>query len=82
MVRLAFREDGGYWCAYAADVATMKGAILLGSIAARATQFPEVKRAFMDTMTKMFTLMLKDMGVQVEDYDIVSSDVSNDFTEQ
>ena len=48
--RLAIRVEGLYWVAYIADMGTMEGATVIGSIAMAAANDPGVKAAFMATM--------------------------------
>lgn len=66
-LRLAFRiEDGGFWRVYVAPMDTMQGAVLIGSIAIGAAQYPEVKEKFADAMSTFFQYALKDMGFEAE----------------
>jgi hypothetical protein len=53
-IRLALREEGGWWNAYLAQVGTMDGAKLIGSIAiGAAKKSPAVKAAFQDLMQQV-----------------------------
>jgi hypothetical protein len=67
--RLALRAEGDDWNAYYALPETMENALLLASIKLTlVTNYPEVKRAFMETMKTAVGLMLADVtggkGVQ------------------
>ena len=55
-MRLAFREEGNLWCAYAATIDTMVSAVLLGSIALSLVHDDKaIKQAFMDLMKQCFS---------------------------
>ena len=65
-MRLAFREEGYWWNAYVAEIGTMEGAVLLGSIAMAAVREPSVKEQFMETMKVAFGAVVGDLiGGQV-----------------
>lgn len=71
-LRLAMREEGGFWNAYIAQTNTMKDALLIGSIGIGAvTANPELKQRFMDLMQCAFSDALqRSMGVPVAKWDI------------
>jgi hypothetical protein len=48
--RLALRVEGPFWVAYLADIDSMKGATIIGSIAMSAACDPTVKTTFISTM--------------------------------
>lgn len=59
-MRLAFREEGDYWRAYAASEADMEHALLLGQIALVAVvESGAVKRRFMDLMQETFEILVR-----------------------
>ena len=52
--RLAFRQEGGNWCAYYAPPDTMEGAIFLGSIKLGLVKLNKaLKQSFMDLMQEV-----------------------------
>lgn len=59
--RLALRAEGSFWNAYYAQVGTMDGALLLGSIKLSAAKSdPSIKEAFMAVMRSCVDLAMKD----------------------
>jgi hypothetical protein len=69
-LRLAMRVEGDWWNAYAADMQTMDGAVLIGTIRMRAVRGPSPgcarrKQAFMALMQDVINEFLTDAGATV-----------------
>jgi hypothetical protein len=69
-LRLAMRVEGDWWNAYAADMHTMEGAVLIGTIGMRAVRGPSAgcarrKQAFMALMQDVINEFLTDAGATV-----------------
>jgi hypothetical protein len=61
-LRLAIREEGGFWNAYMAQTDTMEGAKLIGSIVMGAVRQDEkTKKDFMKVMQRVMGLAIKDV---------------------
>ena len=61
-VRLAFREEGPMWNCYMAQMGTMEGSYIIGSIAMGAVRKnPAIKQAFMDLMKQVLSLAVVDL---------------------
>lgn len=71
-MRLALRVEGDMWNAYAAQMGTMKGAFLIGSIAMGPIRAnPDTKQRFMDLMQDVFRDTLKSAtGADVSDFEV------------
>lgn len=71
-LRIAFREEGALWNAYVAQIGTMEGAVLLGSIAIGAARAnTDMKQSFMQLMQRAFAdAVARSMGVPIEEWDI------------
>ncbi len=74
-LRVALREEGASWNAYIAEVGTMEGAVLIGSIGIGAVKAnPDFKDRFIELMKDVFADGLaRSMGVSVEKWDIASA---------
>lgn len=74
-LRIAMREEGYFWNAYIANTDTMKGALLIGSIAIGAVKSnPDLKARFVDLMQNTFAdALTRQMGIPVEKWDIASA---------
>ena len=72
-IRLALREEGGFWNAYIAQIGTMDGAKRIGSIAiGAAKKNPAVKEEFLDLMKRVLADTVEDMtGSAPEAWDII-----------
>jgi hypothetical protein len=67
-IRLALRQEGLMWNAYAAKTGTMVDAVFLGCIPIRFVQGNEQrKRAFIDLMSGAFAEMVEEMVGQKPD---------------
>jgi len=65
MGRLAMRHEGAFWNAYYALPGTMKGAVLLGSIALRFVNTEERRQIFMGLMIAAVSDLIEEkMGVR------------------
>ena len=61
-LRLAFREEDGFWNCYIARPDTMKDAMPIGSILMRVVQeHIEVKDAFMHTMRQTLSVIIEEV---------------------
>lgn len=61
-LRLAFREEDGFWTCYVARLDTMKDAMPIGSILMRVVQeHVEVKDAFMHVMKQTFSIIIEEV---------------------
>lgn len=71
-LRLAMREEGGLWNAYIAETGSMKGAILIGSVAiAPLKANPDLKERYMQLMQDVMSDALKrTTGATTSDWDI------------
>lgn len=65
-MRLALRVEGNFWNAYAAEMHTMDGAILIGSLAMGVAEQPEFKQRFMDMMKDVLTVGFAEIGAPIE----------------
>lgn len=67
-VRLALRAEGNQWVAYLASQGTMDDAVWLGAIDLRVVmKQPMLKQQFIDLMTNVIALAIKDvMGQEPE----------------
>jgi hypothetical protein len=70
-MRLAFREEGNFWSAYVAQMGTMDGSFLLGSIMfGVVANNPDRKAAFMGLMKDAFADAVQDVtGKRPEEWD-------------
>jgi hypothetical protein len=65
-LRIALRQEGKFYNAYAASGDTMQGAFLLGSIAMGAVQkHPVIKEAFIDLMKQVVATGIKETTGEV-----------------
>lgn len=69
-MRLALRAEGNYWNAYVAEMGTMEGAVLIGSISLTAATDTAIYRAFMALMQKTCETLLP---IPVEGWDLPRS---------
>ena len=70
-IRLALRAEGNFWNAYLALPNTMEGAKLIGSIALGSCRDREIKQSFMDLMTKVLNIAIKDVtGQEATSWDV------------
>jgi hypothetical protein len=63
--RLALRDEGKFWNAYVAEVGTMDGARLIGSLLMDIARIPAHKEAFISLMKAALTSILEMSGAEV-----------------